>query len=663
MAFDSRILVTLEEKGRVTLSPASTKITVGMASCGLASGAEAVYRSIQEQKGVFSLAQQDAGGRSSNFALSSTGCMGLCMQEPIVTVSRLGWPSIVYSNVTPDKAKEIVAALEENRVIPKYALCAIPSEVQVGAGTESAGLPAGLQDVIPYDQVPFFAHQERRLLRNCGLINPESIEEYVASGGYKSVARVLGGMKAEEVISTVSKSGLRGRGGAGFPTGRKWAGCRQVPSDVRYVICNADEGDPGAYMDRSLLEGDPHSIIEGMIIGAYAVGASSGYVYVRAEYPLAVKRVQQAIAQAKEHRLLGDNILGSDFSFSLDVECGSGAFVAGELSAMIASIEGSTAEPRQRPPGTTVKGLWGKPTVTNNVKTWANVPLIMSRGPDWWASTGTEKSKGTAVFSLVGKVKNTGLVEVPMGTTLRTLIYDVGGGVAGDKKLKAVQTGGPSGGCIPERLVDLPVDYERLAEAGSIMGSGGMVAMDQDTCMVDVAKFFIAFTKDESCGKCVPCREGCSRMHEILADITEGRGREGDIELLEELGKTISDSALCGLGESAPNPVLSTIRYFRDEYEAHIKDKKCPAGVCKSLISYFVDPAKCQACMICMRNCPVQAISGTKDQIHAIDQSKCSKCGTCFDVCPPRFKAVTKISGAPVPEPLSLEKRVLVRAR
>ena len=660
MASDSKVLAALEEKGRASLFPARTKISVGMASCGLASGAEGVFQSIQEQKAIFD-SRRETDKRAFDFVLAKTGCIGLCMQEPIVTVSRPGWPTMVYSNVTPDKAKEIVIATADDKVVAKYALCTMTTGT--GPQLESTILPSELSQVKSYEQVPFFGHQERRLLRNCGLIDPESIEEYIATGGYKALAQILAGMKPEEVISAVTKSGLRGRGGAGFPTGRKWAGCRQVPSDTRYVICNADEGDPGAYMDRGLLEGDPHSIIEGMIIGAYAVGASSGYVYVRAEYPLAVKRVQHAIAQAEEHRLLGDNILGTDFSFSLDVECGSGAFVAGELSAMISSIEGSTAEPRQRPPGTTVKGLWGKPTVTNNVKTWANVPLIMSHGPEWWSSTGTDKSKGTAVFSLVGKVKNTGLVEVPMGTTLRTLIFEIGGGIAGDKKLKAVQTGGPSGGCIPERLVDLPVDYERLAEVGSIMGSGGMVAMDQDTCMVDVAKFFIGFTKDESCGKCVPCREGCSRMHEILTDITEGRGQEGDIELLEALGKTISDSALCGLGESAPNPILSTIKYFRDEYEAHIKEKRCPSGVCKTLFSYYVDPDKCQACMICMRNCPVEAISGGKDRIHVIDQSKCTKCGTCFDVCPGRFNAVTKISGVPVPESLSPEKRVLARAR
>ncbi len=650
MVLTADVLRKLEEQGLRSLFPSRTKISVGMASCGIASGADGVFHAIHEE-----ISKHD-----SRFVLTKTGCMGLCLQEPVVSIVKPGWPRLVYSEMTPDKAREVVNALTENKIITKYALCKVTEEVSL---VEDANLPTEMEKVPDYRSIAFFGSQQRRMLRNCGLIDPESIEEYVARGGYRLLLKVLNSVKPEEVISEVTKSGLRGRGGAGFPTGRKWAGCRQAPADTRYVICNADEGDPGAYMDRGILEGDPHSVVEGMIIGAYAIGASSGYVYVRAEYPLAVERVKKAIAEAEKHNFLGNSILGSGFSFHLDVECGSGAFVAGELSAMIASIEGNPAEPRQRPPGTTTNGLWGKPTVTNNVKTWANVPLIIARGADWWSNIGTEKSKGTAVFSLVGKVKNTGLVEVPMGTTLRTLIFDVGGGIPGDKKFKAVQTGGPSGGCIPEKLLDLPVDYEKMAQAGSIMGSGGMVVMDEDTCMVDVAKFFLSFTKDESCGKCVPCREGCTRMHEILTDITEGRGQEGDIEMLEEMGKTISDSALCGLGESAPNPVLSTIRYFRDEYEAHVKEKRCPARVCKALISYYIDPAKCKACMICLRNCPVEAISGGKDQIHVIDQAKCSKCGTCFDMCPARFGAVTKLSGVPVPAPIPADKRILVRAK
>jgi NADH-quinone oxidoreductase subunit F len=574
-----------------------------------------------------------------------SGCHGFCEQGPLVAIEPEG---ILYVHVSEKDAEEII-------------------KEHLGGGKPVERLlyrdPVSGKSIPLYRDIPFYSKQTRRILKNCGLINPEKIEDYFAVGGYQALQKVFKELSPQQVIDEVTRAGLRGRGGAGFPTGRKWLSARQAQATQKYIICNADEGDPGAYMDRSILEADPHSVIEGMIIGAYATGASSGYVYVRAEYPLAVQRVKKAIIEAEKHKLLGKNILGSGFDFSLDVECGSGAFVAGELSAMITSIEGSTAEPRQRPPGTTVKGLWGKPTVTNNVKTWANVPLIISRGAGWFAGIGTEKSKGTAVFSLVGKIRNTGLVEVPMGTTLRSLIFDIGGGIPDGKKFKAVQTGGPSGGCIPEPLLDLPVDYEKLAEAGSIMGSGGMVVMDEDTCMVDVAKFFLAFTKDESCGKCVPCREGCSLMHELLTDITEGRGQKGDIELLEEMGKRISDTALCGLGESAPNPVLTTIRYFREEYEAHINEKRCPARVCKALTSYYIEPSKCQACMICMRNCPVQAISGDKGQIHVIDQEKCTKCGTCFSMCPARFSAVTRLSGVPVPSPLPAEKRILIRAK
>lgn len=655
MAIRLDALEDSRQRGLRSLYPSRTKISVGMASCGIASGADAVYKALEEE-----ISKHD-----SHFVLTKTGCLGLCLQEPVVSVVRPGWPRLIYSKVDPEKAKEIVTALSQERIIEKYALCQMWSENNPRDGSlqQYTGdtLPDGFDKVPEFKKVPFFAKQERRVLNNCGLIDPESIDEYIARGGYSALMKVLRGVPPDDVIATVLKSGLRGRGGAGFPTARKWAGCRQAIADTKYLICNADEGDPGAYMDRGILEGDPHSVIEGMIIGAYAIGAASGYVYVRAEYPLAVERVKKAIVAAKEKNLLADDILGSGFNFSLDVECGSGAFVAGELSAMIASIEGGPAEPRQRPPGTTTNGLWGKPTVTNNVKTWANVSLVFARGADWWSSIGTAKSKGTAVFSLVGKVKNTGLVEVPMGTTLRSLIFDIGGGIASAKKFKAAQTGGPSGGCVPESLLELPVDYEKMAEAGSIMGSGGLVVMDEDTCMVDVARFFLDFTRGESCGKCVPCREGCTRMHEILTDISQGRGQEGDIELLEEMGKTISDSALCGLGESAPNPVLSTIRYFRDEYEAHIKEKRCPGGVCKKLIAYYVDPAKCQACLICQRNCPVGAISGEKGQIHVIDQAKCTKCGTCYEVCPARFHAVTKISGSPVPAPVPPEKRVSIR--
>ncbi len=656
MALSAEIMKKIRAQEIQSISPARTSISVGMASCGLASGAEMVFKELQDAAVKY----------ESRFIVTKTGCIGFCMVEPIVSVIKPGWPRVVYSEVTPEKARKIFEALIEDKVVPEYALCKIneiPGPVGDAAPYPLSQLPESMEKIPDYKDIPFFGKQQRRILKNCGLIDPENIDDYFSVGGYRALLKTLKTCTPRQVVDEILKSGLRGRGGAGFPTGRKWLSALQAPETPKYIICNADEGDPGAYMDRGILESDPHSVIEGMVIGAYATGAESGYIYVRAEYPLAVKRLKKAIHDAEEHNLLGKNILGYGFNFTLDIECGSGAFVAGELSAMIASIEGSTAEPRQRPPGTTLKGLWGKPTVTNNVKTWANVPQIITRGAEWFAGIGTEKSKGTAVFSLVGKIKNTGLVEVPMGTTLRSLIYDIGGGIPDGKKIKAVQTGGPSGGCIPEALLDLPVDYEKLAEAGSIMGSGGMVVMDEDTCMVDVAKFFLAFTKDESCGKCVPCREGCSRMYEILADITEGRGEKGDIELLEEMGKRISDTALCGLGESAPNPVLTTIRYFRDEYESHINKKRCPAGVCKALTSYYIDPSKCQACMICMRNCPVQAISGDKGQIHVIDQKKCTKCGTCYSMCPPRFGAVTKLSGVPVPAPLTPEKRGLVRVK
>ena len=456
-------------------------------------------------------------------------------------------------------------------------------------------LPKGIKKVPKYEEVPFFSKQDKRILRNCGFINPDKIEEYIAQGGYFALVTALSKLKPDEIIDQVTRSGLRGRGGAGFPTGRKWSFCRQADDDPKYIICNADEGDPGAYMDRSILEGNPHSVIEGMVIGAYAIGAKKGYIYVRAEYPLAIEKLKTALKQAEECGFLGSNILGSGFDFSIDIERGSGAFVCGEETALIASIEGQTGEPRQRPPFPAQSGLWGKPTNINNVKTWANIPLIIARGADWFSALGTDNSKGTVVFSLVGKVVNTGLVEVPMGTKLGSLVFDIGGGIPDSRKLKAVQTGGPSGGCIPAQLAHLSADYETLTEAGSIMGSGGMVVMDEDTCMVDLAKYFLTFTRDESCGKCTPCREGTRRMLEILTDITEGRGQEGDIELLEEMGKTIIDSSLCGLGGTAPNPVLTTIRYFMEEYDQHIKYKRCPAMVCKKII--FTP---------CKYNCPLK---------------------------------------------------------
>ena len=650
-------LKKLQEQGLGSLFPAKTKVSVGMATCGLASGAEQVFKVIQEE----------ADKQDSGILLTRTGCMGFCQKEPLVSVVRPGWPRIVYGEVNPKKAREIVAALAEGKVITEYTLCQIVEEANLIENARMAyptnGLPQGLEKVPNYHEVPFFARQEKRILHNCGLINPDSIEEYVSLGGYRSLYEVLTEMTPEMVIEEITRSGLRGRGGAGFPTGRKWTLCRQAPGEPKYIICNADEGDPGAYMDRGILESNPHSVIEGVVIGAYAIGASQGIIYVRMEYPLAIEKIRTALKQAEEHGFLGEDILGSGFNLSIDIDCGSGAFVCGEETALMASIEGLSGEPRQRPPFPAQSGLWGKPTNINNVKTWASVPLIVSRGSEWYSSLGTEKSKGTMVFSLVGKVNNSGLVEVPMGISLRSLVFDIGGGIPDEKGFKAVQTGGPSGGCIPAELADLPVDYERLAEAGSIMGSGGMVVMDEETCMVDVAKYFLSFTVAESCGKCVPCREGLRRMHEILTDISEGRGQEGDVELLEQMSNTVIDSALCGLGNTAPNPVLTTIRYFAEEYRAHILDKRCPAGVCKALTSFYIDPSKCQACLICFRECAAEAISGGKNLIHVIEQAKCTKCGTCYEVCPKRFTAVVKLSGVPVPAPLPEEKRVLVRAK
>jgi NADH-quinone oxidoreductase subunit F len=483
-------------------------------------------------------------------------------------------------------------------------------------------------------EVPFYKKQKRLLLGDNSNIDPTIIEDYLALGGYAALRKVLFEMSPEQIIEEVKKSGLRGRGGGGFPTGIKWETCRRAHGDTKYIICNCDEGDPGAFMDRSLMEGNPHSVLEGMIIGAYAVGGHQGYIYVRNEYPLAVRNAQIAIEQAEKYGLLGKNILGSGFDFTVKISRGGGAFVCGESTALMASLEGKVGEPRAKYVHTVEKGLWEQPTNLNNVETWANVPLIIKNGADWYSKVGTEGSKGTKIFSLVGKINNTGLVEIPMGISLREIIYDVGGGIPGGRKFKAVQTGGPSGGCIPESSLDLPVDFDQLTKVGSMMGSGGMIVMDENSCMVDIAKYFINFLEGESCGKCVPCREGLKRMSQILTDITGGRGTEGDIELLERLSAAITDSSLCALGSTAPNPVLSTIRYFRDEYEAHIRDKRCPAGVCKELITYLIDEEKCPGCGLCVKACPVEAITfmGKKKPV-VLDQQKCIKCGACYDVC------------------------------
>jgi NADH:ubiquinone oxidoreductase subunit F (NADH-binding)/(2Fe-2S) ferredoxin/ferredoxin len=572
-----------------------------------------------------------------------TGCPGFCEKGPIVVI----YPEeICYVGVTPEDAPEIVSQTAVGKKVIDRLLYTDPN--------------TGEKAIHEYE-IPFYKNQMRLLLGNNIKIDPKSIDDYLALGGYSALAKVLSQMTPEQVLEEVKKSNIRGRGGGGFPAGRKWEECRNAPDEIKYVIVNADEGDPGAFMDRALLEGNPHSILEGLTIGAYAIGSHEGYIYVRQEYPLAVENVGIAIKQAEEHGLLGENILGSGFDFAIKVHKGAGAFVSGESSALMTAIEGKVGEPRPKYIHTAVKGVWDKPSCLNNVETWANVPLIINKGADWFAEIGTEGSKGTKIFSLVGKVNNTGLVEVPMGITLRDTIYKIGGGVSGGKRFKAVQTGGPSGGCIPEQQLDMKVDFDELAKAGSMMGSGGMIVMDEDTCMVDVARYFLDFLADESCGKCVPCREGIRQMLKILTNITKGKGKEGDIELLEDIAGVTKDASLCALGKSAPNPVLSTTRHFRDEYEAHIKEKRCPAYVCKALISYYIDPEKCKACMICLRQCPVQAIAGGKNQIHVIDQEKCTKCGTCFEVCPPRFGAAKKISGDPVPPPIPQEARIIGR--
>lgn len=553
-----------------------------------------------------------------------TGCFGLCALGPIMVVYPEG---AFYSMVKPEDIKEIVSEhLVKGRVV-KHLLYSETVD-------EAAGKIKSLNDV------DFYKKQMRIALRNCGVINPEKIEEYIAFDGYKALGKVLTEMTPEQLIAEMKASGLRGRGGAGFPTGVKWEFASKSVADQKYVCCNADEGDPGAFMDRSVLEGDPHSVIEAMAIAGYAIGATQGYIYIRAEYPIAVQRLKIAIEQAREQGLLGKNIFGTDFCFDLDIRLGAGAFVCGEETALMTSIEGKRGEPRCRPPFPAVKGLFGKPTVLNNVETYANIPVIINKGAEWFNTIGTEKSNGTKVFALGGKIKNTGLVEVPMGTTLREIVEEIGGGIPNGKKFKAAQTGGPSGGCIPASLIDTPIDYDSLISIGSMMGSGGLIVMDEDTCMVDIAKFFLEFTVDESCGKCAPCRIGTKRMLEILEKITNGTGTLEDIDRLEQLCSMVKQSALCGLGQTAPNPILSTLRYFRDEYVAHVVDKKCPAGVCKDLLSYTIDKEKCRGCGICAKQCPVGAISGEIKSPFNIDTAKCIKCGACESKCP--FKAISK---------------------
>jgi len=587
-------------------------ITVCAGTGCLAHGCQHLVSAFREE-----LAAHDLTDRVD---IRTTGCHGFCERGPVVVIHPEG---IFYERMQPQDATEVVERTIINHEVIERLLYTDPAT----------------EEQIVYERdVPFYKHQTRMVMAHNGLIDPTSIEDYIAVEGYGALLKALYTMQPDEVLESVKKSGLRGRGGGGFPTGRKWDSCRKAPGDIRYVICNADEGDPGAYMDRSVLEGNPHSVLEGMIIGAFALDSHEGYIYVRHEYPLAVENTMIAIERARAYGLLGDNIAGADFSFDIKIARGGGAFVCGESSALMRSLEGDVGEPHPKYLHATEKGLWDRPTVLNNVETWANVPWIIRQGWEWYAGIGTEGSKGTKIFSLVGRVNNTGLVEVPMGITLREIIYDIGGGIPDGKKFKAVQTGGPSGGCLPEDLLDLPVDFDELTKAGSMMGSGGMIVMDETTCMVDVARYFLNFLCEESCGKCVPCREGVERSLEILNRICDGEGAPEDIPLLEELAEFLQGFALCALGRTAPNPVLSTLRYFRDEYEAHIVEKKCPAGVCRALIEYYIDPEACPGCGACIRPCPEGAISGEKKQPHIINIELCIKCGACRDTC--RFDAI-----------------------
>lgn len=584
------------------------KIRIGLGSCGIAAGAlkvkESVEKEIQEHK--------------LEIEVQTTGCIGMCHAEPLLDVIDDQNEVYAYGYVTPKVVKQIFADhIIGQSPVEQYLLSA------------------------PGKDCDFLAGQKRVALRNCGIINPESIQDYVEHQGYQALKKALTQLTPEEVISEIKQSGLRGRGGAGFPTWFKWDAARKNPGDKKYIVCNADEGDPGAFMDRSLMEGDPHSVLEGMALAGYAVGANQGYIYCRAEYPLAIQRAELAIKQAEEQGALGKDIFGSGFDFEISIKQGAGAFVCGEETALIASLEGERGMPRLKPPFPAQSGYWASPTNINNVETYANVPWILVNGGQAFSAMGTDKSPGTKVFALAGKIKQGGLVEVPMGLSLREVIFDIGGGIKNNQKFKAVQMGGPSGGCIPEELLDTPVDYDSITQTGAIMGSGGMVVMDENTCMVDLARFFLDFTQTESCGKCVQCRIGTKRMLEILERICAGEGREGDIELLEEIAVKVKEGSLCGLGQSAPNPVLTTIRYFRDEYEAHIRDKKCPAKQCKALITFKIDPEKCYGCGTCARKCPAKCITGEKKKPHVIDQDLCLKCGTCLDACPSKYQAVT----------------------
>ncbi len=588
----------------------SIKVHVCMGPAALAAGGAEVlqaFESVMEEKNINAEFQKEC-------SVHKVGCLGLCAKDVLVDIF-VNEQKTTYEYLKPDMVQRIV----DEHII--------------------GGNPVGEWEV-KEDYHKFHEKQVKVVLSDCGYIDPENLEAYRAVGGYSAIEKILSSMTPEAVIDTMKKSGRRGRGGAGFPTGIKWEACRKAPGDQKYIICNADEGDPGAFMDRAVIEGNPHAVIEGMAIGAFSIGATKGYVYIRAEYPLAIERLKKAIPAARENGYLGKNILNKGFDFDIKLKLGAGAFVCGEETALIASIEGQRGMPRAKPPFPVHRGLWGKPTVINNVETLANIPYIIRKGDEWFSSHGTEKSKGTKVFALTGKSVNTGLIEVPMGITLREIIYDIGGGIENNKKLKAVQTGGPSGGCLTADMLDINVDYESLAKVGSIVGSGGMIVLDEDDCMVNVAKYFLNFTRDESCGKCVPCRIGTKRLLEILDRITKGLGKEGDIELLETLSNDIKSASLCGLGQTAPNPVLSTIKYFRDEYEAHIKDKKCPAKACRDMLTFSILEDFCKGCGLCIKACPAGAITGEKKKPHTINESACIKCGSCFDVC--KFKSVAR---------------------
>ncbi|MDY6913628.1 MAG: NADH-ubiquinone oxidoreductase-F iron-sulfur binding region domain-containing protein [Planctomycetota bacterium] len=619
-----------QDSAREAFYPDKIRIGVGLGTCGLANGGGDVLNSIREE----------VEKQGLDFVVHGTGCVGFCEMEPLVDVLAPGLPRVFYHHMSPDKARELVASLADGDFRGDLALMRFDhDELLTSVERPLTGKLNGLANVSTLEQTPFYKSQMKIAIRNCGFVDPHNIEEYLATGGYSALAKTLTAMQPEEIIDCIEQSGLRGRGGGGFATGRKWRACRKAEGYPKYVLCNGDEGDPGAFMDRSIMEGNPHAVLEGMVIGAYAIGSNHGYIYVRLEYPLAINNLRVAIRQAEELGLLGENIMGTNFSFKVQISRGAGAFVCGESTALMASIEGFSGEPRAKHIHTSEKGLFGKPTNLNNVETWANVPVIIEKGADWFAGIGNESSKGTKVFSLVGKINNTGLVEVPMGTTLREIIFNIGGGVPGGRKFKAVQTGGPSGGCLPESQLDLPVDFEKLTEAGSMMGSGGMIVMDDRTCVVEVARYFTDFLRKESCGKCTACREGVLRMYEILEKITCGKASPQDVELLEEICVYVRDNSICGLGKSAPNPTLSTLKYFRDEYMAHVTGHKCPAGVCKALTTFEIDPEKCKACGLCAKACPTGAISGGKKKVPAkIDQDKCVKCGLCREVC--KFEAV-----------------------